>query len=157
MWSKGIYIPSLHFFSENNPEPWPVFFFVHWQMKTSFSITILGSLTSENNCSGHEGAKVLDICTTLIGLPDLASDVSPLFAEPMFLFGWALCNTSTYYVHVNLLTELRESCSAWGISITPETLTRYFYTHCFGYPELIFPLKTSFPIILFRFLETNVC
>ena len=96
MWSKGIYIPSLHFFSENNPEPWPVFFFVHWQMKTSFSITILGSLTSENNCSGHEGAKVLDICTTLMGLPDLASDVSPLFAEPMFLFGWALCNTSTY-------------------------------------------------------------
>ena len=40
-----------------------------------------------------EGAKVLDICTTL---PDLASDGSPLFAEPMFLFGWALCNTSTY-------------------------------------------------------------
>ena len=31
-----------------------------------------------------------------MGLPDLASDVSPLFAEPMFLFGWALCNTSTY-------------------------------------------------------------
>ena len=31
-----------------------------------------------------------------MGLPDLASDGSPLFAEPMFLFGWALCNTSTY-------------------------------------------------------------
>ena len=44
----------------------------------------------------NEGAKVLDICTTLMGLPDLASDVSPLFAEPTFLFGWALCNTSTY-------------------------------------------------------------
>ena len=28
--------------------------------------------------------------------------------------------------------------------------------HCFGYPELIFPLKTSFPIVPFRFLETNV-
>ena len=35
----------------------------------------------------NEGAKVLYICTTLMGLPDLASDVSPLFAEPMFLFG----------------------------------------------------------------------
>ena len=33
-----------------------------------------------------------------MGLPDLASDGSPLFAEPMFLFGWALCNTSTYYM-----------------------------------------------------------
>ena len=44
----------------------------------------------------NEGAKVLEICTTLMGLPDLATDVSPLFAEPMFLFGWALCNTSTY-------------------------------------------------------------
>ena len=44
----------------------------------------------------NEGAKVLDTCTTLMGLPDLASDCSPLFAEPMFLFGCALCNTSTY-------------------------------------------------------------
>ena len=34
----------------------------------------------------------------------------------------------------------------------------FLHTHCFaGYPELIFPLKTRFPIILFRFLETNVC
>ena len=44
----------------------------------------------------NEGANVLDTCTTLIGLPDLASDSSPLFAQPMFLFGCALCNTSTY-------------------------------------------------------------
>ena len=34
----------------------------------------------------NEGPKVLDLCTTLTGLPDLASDGSPLFAEPMFLF-----------------------------------------------------------------------
>ena len=44
----------------------------------------------------NEGAKVLDTCTALMGLPDLASYGSPLFAEPMFLFGCALCNTSTY-------------------------------------------------------------
>ena len=33
----------------------------------------------------------------------------------------------------------------------------FLHTHCFGYPEFVFPLKSSFPIILFRFLETNVC
>ena len=33
----------------------------------------------------------------------------------------------------------------------------FLHTDCFGCPELIFPLKTSFPIILFRFLEKNVC
>ena len=58
----------------------------------------MGSYTSENTIANKiavasEGAKVLDICTTL--LPNLASDGSPLFAEPMFLFGWVLCNTST--------------------------------------------------------------
>ena len=26
LWFKGVYIPSLHLFCENNPEPWPVFF-----------------------------------------------------------------------------------------------------------------------------------
>ena len=31
----------------------------------------------------NEGAKVLDICMTLMGLPDLAYDGSLLFAEPM--------------------------------------------------------------------------
>ena len=31
----------------------------------------------------------------------------------------------------------------------------FLHTHCFGYPELIFLLKTCFHV--FRFLETNVC
>ena len=51
----------------------------------------------------NEGAKVLHIqymtvqaCSTLMGLPDLASYGLPFFAEPMFLFGWALYNTSIY-------------------------------------------------------------
>ena len=74
-----------------NPEPRPIFFFVHWQMKTCFFYNNLKIIAVVN-----EGAKVLDICTTLMGLSDLASDVSLLFAEPMFLFRWALCNTSTY-------------------------------------------------------------
>ena len=29
------------------------FFLAYWQIKTSFSITIMGSYTSENNCSGQ--------------------------------------------------------------------------------------------------------
>ena len=33
----------------------------------------------------------------------------------------------------------------------------FLHTHCFGYPELIFPLKTCLLILLFRFFETNVC
>ena len=33
----------------------------------------------------------------------------------------------------------------------------YLHTHSFSYAELIFPFKTWLPIILFRFLETNVC
>ena len=32
----------------------------------------------------------------------------------------------------------------------------FLHSHCFGYPELIFPFKTCFPIILFRFFETTV-
>ena len=39
LWSKGIYIPSLHFFCENW-QPWTstsFFFFVHWQMDLIFS------------------------------------------------------------------------------------------------------------------------
>ena len=35
----------------------------------------------------NEGPKVLDTCTTLMGLPDLASYGSPLFAEPLSVFG----------------------------------------------------------------------
>ena len=50
LWSKGVYIPSLHFFCENNPEPWPVFF-RQLANEDSFCITIMGSYTSENNCS----------------------------------------------------------------------------------------------------------
>ena len=65
-------------------------------MKTSFSQRSWDPIRLKIIAVVNEGAKVLDTCTTLMGLPDLASDGSPLFAEPMFLFGCALCNTSTY-------------------------------------------------------------
>ena len=85
-------------------------FFVHWQIKASFSITIMESYTPESNCSGQWRRKS-------------TSDGSPLFAEPLFPFGWVLCNTSTYCMLTFWL-----SC-AWIILcvISPQTLTRYFY------------------------------
>ena len=57
-------------------------------MKASFSVTIMESYIRLKVIEVvNEGTKVLDICTKLMGLPDLASDGSPLFAEPLFLFG----------------------------------------------------------------------
>ena len=71
LWSKGIYIPFLHFFPENNPEPRPVFFrplvnedlFFYNKSWHPKHLKIIAEV--------NEGAKVLDICTTLISLPDL--------------------------------------------------------------------------------------
>ena len=92
----------------------------------------------------NEGAKVLDICTTLMGLPDLASDGSPLFAEPMFLFGWALCNTSTYYM-------LTFSLSCVNYALRGEfpflhRLLQYIFTYAlFWLPRVNFSLKNLPP------------
>ena len=113
-------------------------------MQTSVSITIMGSYTSENNCSGQWRHESTSHLYDINGLPDLASDGLPLFEEPMFLFEWALW-----------VAWIMPCVGNFHYSI-------YFYktflrTHCFGYSELIFPLKASFPITLFRFLETNVC
>ena len=52
LWSKGVYIPSLHFFSENNHEPWPAFS-RPLANEDLFFLTIMRSYTSENNCSGQ--------------------------------------------------------------------------------------------------------
>ena len=48
--SKGAHIPSLHLFVRKTLNL-DQFFLVHWQIKTSFSLMIMGSYTSENNCS----------------------------------------------------------------------------------------------------------
>ena len=61
-------------------------------MNTPFSKRSLNPIRLTIIAVVNEGAKVLEICTTLMDLPDLASDGSPLFAEPiyiidMFLFG----------------------------------------------------------------------
>ena len=56
-------------------------------MKTSFSKRSWDPIRLKIIAVVNEGAKVEDICTKLMGLSDVASDGSPLFAEPMFLFG----------------------------------------------------------------------
>ena len=52
LWSKGVYILSLHFFCDNNSEPWPVFS-RPLANEDLFFLTIMGFYLSENNCSGQ--------------------------------------------------------------------------------------------------------
>ena len=70
-----------------------------------------------------------------------------------------LCNYCTKIFVINVNTRVcRRSVNNKALILSyPTNNYKIFYTHCFGYPELIFRLKTSFPSILFRFLETNVC
>ena len=74
-----IFPPCISFVRTGNPEPQPVFFFGPlankdlFLLKQSWDPKHLKIIAVVN-----EGAKVLDICTTLMGLPDLASDGSPL-------------------------------------------------------------------------------
>ena len=98
----------------------------------------------------NEGAKVLDICTTLMGLPDLASDGSPLFAEPMFLFGCALCNTSTY-----CMLTLWLSCVNYTLSgefpLLHRLLQDIFTYALFWLPRVNLSLKNQLPYYTISF------
>ena len=131
------------------------FYLVHWQMKTSSSKRSWDPIRLKIIAVVNEGAKVVDICTTLMGLSDVASDGSPLFAEPMSLFGWAC-------VTLQLTACLPSDWVAWimlcvgNFHYSIDSYKIFLHTHCFGYPEFVFPFKSSFPIILFSFLETNV-
>ena len=88
------------------------------------------------------------------GLPDLASDCSPLFVEPMFLFGWVLRNTSTYCIITFWL-----SCVNYALRgefpLLHRLLQDIFTYALFWLTTVNLSLKTSFPIILFRLFETN--
>ena len=108
-----------------------------------------GCYTSENNCSGQWRRESTGHMYDIMGLPDLASDGSPLFAEPMFLFGWALCNTS---LHVNLLTELRELCSA---SLLHRPLQYIFTFALFWLPRINLSLQNQLPYYTISFFWTN--
>ena len=85
-----------------------------------------------------------------MGLPDLASDGSPLFAELMFLFGWELCNTSTYYM-------LTFSLSCVNYALRGEfpflhRLLQYIFTYAlFWLPRVNFFLKNLPPYFTISF------
>ena len=129
----------------------PVFFssiFVNEVWRPFFSITIMGSYTSENNCSVQwrsESTGHIYMYDINGGLPDLASDGSPLFAELMFLFGWELCNTSTYYM-------LTFSLSCGNYALRGEfpflhRLLQYIFTYVlFWLPRVNFSLKNLPPL-----------
>ena len=115
-------------------------------MKASLSTTIMGCYTSENNCSGQWRRESTGHMYDMMGKPDLVSDGSPLFAEPMFLFGWALRNTS---VHVNLLTGLRELCSA---SLLHRPLQDIFTFALFWLSRINLSLQNLLPYYYYYFV-----
>ena len=104
----------------------------------------MGSYTSENNCSGQWRPKSTGTCTTLMGLPDLASYGSPFFAEPLSVFGCALCNTSTY-----CMLTLWLSCVIYALRGEFPLLHRllqYIFTYAlFWLPRVNFSLKNLPP------------
>ena len=126
------------------------FFPVHWQMKSEnlFFYKDHGILYVWKSL--QRSMKERKYCTTLMGLPDLASDGSPLFAEPMFLFGWALCNTSTYYM-------LTFSLSCVNYALRGEfpflhRLLQYIFTYAlFWLPRVCLSLKKQLPYYTISF------
>ena len=115
LWSKGVYIPSLHFFSENNHEPWPAFS-RPLANEDLFFLTIMRSYTSENNCSGQWSRKSTGHMYNINGLAWLS----------FLWFTWcALCNTSTY-----CMLTLWLSCVNYALGgqfLLLHRLLRYFY------------------------------
>ena len=85
-----------------------------------------------------------------MGLPDLASDGSPLFAEPMFLFGWALCNTSTYCMLTFWL-----SCVNYALRgefpLLHRLLQDIFTYALFWLPRVNLSLKNQLPYYTYSF------
>ena len=92
----------------------------------------------------NEDAKVIDTCTTLMGLPDLVSNGLPLFAEPMFLFGCALRNTSTY-----CMLPLSLSCVNYALRgelpLLHRLLQDIFTYALFWLPRVCLSLKKQLP------------
>ena len=98
----------------------------------------------------NEGPKVMDTCTTLMGLLDLASYGSPFFAEPMFLFGCALCNTSTY-----CMLTLWLSCVNYALCgefpLLHRLLQDIFTYALFWLPRVNLSLKNKLPYYTISF------
>ena len=118
----------------------------------------MGSYTSENNCNGRRRRVCAGhICTTLTGLSDLASDGSPLFAEPTFLFGWVLCNTSASCMLTVWLSWVNYAlCGEFPLL---HRLLQDISTYAlFWLPRVCLSLKKQLPFYTISFFfDTNVC
>ena len=137
LWSKGVYIPSLHFFCENNPEPWRVFF-RPLANEGLFFYNDNGILyTSESNWSGQWRHESTGHMYDINGLTWLS-------------FWWltSICGT---------FVSLRVSCVNYALRhYSIDSYKIFLHTHCFGYAELIFPLRTCFTICYFVSLK-QIC
>ena len=119
-------------------------------MKTSFSKRSWDPIRLKIIAVVNEGAKVLDTCTALMGLPDLASYGSPLFAEPLSVFGCALCNTSTY-----CMLTLWLSCVNYALlgefPLLHRLLQDIFTYALFWLPRVNLSLKNQLPYYTISF------
>ena len=90
----------------------------------------------------NKGAKAL--------VPDLASDGLPFFAEPVFLFGWALRNTSIYYMLTCWLSCLNNALHGKFLSL--HILLQYIFTYAlFWLPGVNLSLKNQLPYYTISF------
>ena len=113
----------------------------------------MGSCTSENNCSGQWRTESTGRMYDINGLAWLSfwrPTSDPLFAEPMFLFGWTLCNTSTYYM-------LTFSLSCVNYALRGEfpflhRLLQYIFTYAlFWLPRVCLSHKKQLPYYTISF------
>ena len=110
----------------------------------------MGSYTSENNCSGQWRRKSTGHMYNINGLAWLSFLWLPFFAEPMFIFGSALCNTSTYY-----MLTLWLSCVNYALRGEFPLLHRllqYIFTYAlFWLPRVCLSLKKQLPYYTISF------
>ena len=149
LWSKGVYIPSLHFFSENNHEPWPVFS-RPLANEDLFFLTIMRSYTSENNCSGQWRCQSTGRMYKINRLAWLSFLWLNSFCGTMFLFGCAFCNTSTYCMLTLWLSWVNYALR--GEFPLLHRLLQYIFTYAlFWLPRVNFSLKNLPPYFTISF------
>ena len=110
----------------------------------------MGSYTSENNCSGQWRPKSTGHMYNINGLAWLSLLWLPFFAEPMFIFGSALCNTSTYYMLILWLSCVNYALR--GEFPLLRRLLQYIFTYAlFWLPSVCLSLKKQIPYYTISF------
>ena len=85
-----------------------------------------------------------------MGLPDLASDGSPLFVEPIFLLGWASYNTSTYCMLTFCLSWVNYALRG-KFPLLHRLLQDIFTYALFWLPRVYLSLKKQLPYYTISF------